>query len=118
MQSLVTFLLQLSSKTWTVVIVAILGGGAAAVFHFSPAKAGSNPTPDHPTVVVQAGPACSPGGTLDLKRGTVPLPVVPEANAGLVLIPVVAAMLAFSSRRLWSAKLAAADLRVGGPDAV
>ena len=31
-------------------------------------------------------------------------PVVPEANAGWVLIPVVAAVLFFSTRRLWPAK--------------
>ena len=30
--------------------------------------------------------------------------LVPEANAAVVLIPVVAAMLFFSMRRLWSAK--------------
>ena len=30
--------------------------------------------------------------------------VVPEANAGVVLIPMVAAMLVFSTRRLWAAK--------------
>jgi hypothetical protein len=35
--------------------------------------------------------------------------MVPEANAGQVLIPVMAAMLLFSSRRLWSAKPSAAD---------
>jgi hypothetical protein len=109
MQSLITFLLQLSSKAWTVVVVAILGGGAVAVFHFSPAKAGSKPAPGNPPVVDQAGHACSPGGTLCPKQGSVPLAVVPEANAGLVLIPVVAAMLAFSSRRLWPAKPAMAD---------
>ena len=32
------------------------------------------------------------------------IPAVPEANAGLVLIPVVAAALFFSTRRLWLAK--------------
>jgi hypothetical protein len=35
-----------------------------------------------------------------------PVPIVPEANAAWVLIPVVAAMLFFSIRRLWSAKAA------------
>jgi hypothetical protein len=34
------------------------------------------------------------------------VPVVPEANAGVVLIPVVAAILFFSTRRLWLAKAA------------
>jgi hypothetical protein len=33
-----------------------------------------------------------------------PVPTVPEANAGVVLIPVVAAVLFFSTRRLWLAK--------------
>jgi len=33
-------------------------------------------------------------------------PFLPEANAGLVLIPVVAAALFFSTRRLWPAKAA------------
>ena len=30
-----------------------------------------------------------------------PMPVVPEANAGLVLLPIVAAALFFATRRLW-----------------
>jgi hypothetical protein len=43
--------------------------------------------------------------TTDLltKRPTT-VPVVPEANAAVVLVPVMAAMLFFSLRRLWSAK--------------
>ena len=35
-----------------------------------------------------------------------PVSAVPEANAAVVLIPVVAAMLFFSMRHLWSAKAA------------
>jgi hypothetical protein len=40
-------------------------------------------------------------------------PVVPEANAALVLVPVVGAVLLFSARRLWGAKpsLSADDQR-------
>jgi hypothetical protein len=45
---------------------------------------------------------------------TAPLPVVPEANAGLALIPVVAAMLFFSARRLWPARR---SLAAGGQNA-
>jgi hypothetical protein len=48
-------------------------------------------------VVAQTGPITG------LNHGR-PLPVVPEANAGLVLIPVVAAILLFSSRQFWRAK--------------
>jgi hypothetical protein len=36
--------------------------------------------------------------------GSGPVPVVPEANTGLVLIPVMAAVLFFSTRRVWLAK--------------
>lgn len=39
-----------------------------------------------------------------VRRRAVPIPAVPEANAGLVLIPFVGAVLLFSSRRLWRAK--------------
>jgi hypothetical protein len=39
-----------------------------------------------------------------LATKTAPLPGVPEANAELALIPVVAAMLLFSARRLWRAQ--------------
>lgn len=42
----------------------------------------------------------------DLLNGKPPVSAVPEANAGLVLIPVVAAMLFFSMRRFWFTKAA------------
>ena len=35
------------------------------------------------------------------KRGGPSVPALPEANAGLVLIPIVGAVLFFSTRRLW-----------------
>jgi hypothetical protein len=46
-------------------------------------------------------------------RCDAPPPVVPEANAGLALLPVVGAVLFFSARRLWGAKpsLRASDQR-------
>jgi hypothetical protein len=100
MQSLLTFLLQLSGKAWATLVVAVLCGGTATAFYFSSAHAGSNSTPRNPTVAVQVGHAGDRGGD----HCTAPLPVVPEANAGLALIPVVAAMLLFSSRRLWATK--------------
>lgn len=38
-------------------------------------------------------------------NGSSSVPAVPEANAGWVLIPVMAAVLFFSTRRLWPAKV-------------
>ncbi|MBV9999366.1 MAG: hypothetical protein JO015_09670 [Verrucomicrobia bacterium] len=99
MQSLFAFLLQLFSKVWAAIALAFLTGGAAAVFSYLSADAGSTPkTGTQPVVVAPAGPfthspACNGS-----------LPVVPEANTGLVLIPVVAAMLLLSSRRMLTAK--------------
>ena len=83
-----------------VIVVTVLSCGAATAFYFSSANAGSNSTPVNPIGAVQAGRAgdCGPA------HGGAPVPVVPEANAGLVLIPVVAAIFLFSSRRLWAAK--------------
>ncbi|MBV9490574.1 MAG: hypothetical protein JO069_12755 [Verrucomicrobia bacterium] len=107
MQSLITLLLQLSGKAWTVIVVTVLCGGAVTVIYFSSANAGSHSTPGTPTnpiVVVQTGHAGDFGHGLGGGQRHVPLPVVPEANAGLVLIPVVAAMLFFGSRRLWTAR--------------
>lgn len=103
MQPLITLLLQLSAKAWAALVVAVLCSGAAVVFYFSSTNAGSNSSPGNPgnpanlTVAVQAGhvPNLGLGG-----HQTAPLPVVPEANAGLALIPVVAAILFFSARRL------------------
>ena len=89
-------------------MVAVLCGGAATVFYFSSANAGSNSTPGNPIVAVQTVHAGNPGGALGGNHCGVPLPVVPEANAWLALIPVVAAMLLVSSRRLWPARRALA----------
>jgi hypothetical protein len=109
MQSLLTFLLQLGGKTWTALVVAVFCGGAATVYYFSSSNAAPNSTranPPPPVVAQSEQVAKLSGGTAGCHPGSVP--VVPEANAGLALIPVVAAMLVFSSRRLWSAKACAA----------
>jgi hypothetical protein len=104
MQSLVTLLLQLSGKAWAAILVAIFSCGAVTVFYFSSVNAGSNSTPGNPAVVVQTGHASDLGRALGGGHYNPPLPVVPEANAGLVLIPIVAAMVFFSARRLWPAR--------------
>jgi hypothetical protein len=104
MQPLIALLTQLSSKAWVVIVVTVVSGSAATVFYFSSANAGSTPPVGNPPVVVlQTGPVTLPN------CGS-PLPVVPEANAGLVLIPIVAAMLLLSSRRLWPAKACQASI--------
>lgn len=110
MHSLLTFLLQLSGKAWAA--LAVLCGGAAIAFYFSPANADSNSIRGHPTVAVQAGNVSD----LGLSHPPTSIPVVPETNPGLVLIPVVAAMLLISARRLWAARpsLAADDQNVKG----
>ena len=111
MQSLLTLLAQWSVKAWVAVIVAVFSCGTATVFYFSSANAASNSAPANPTVTVQAvqaGHAGDLGHALGGDHCTASLPVVPEANAGLALIPVVAAMLWFSSRRLWPARRALA----------
>jgi hypothetical protein len=104
MQSLITLLIQLSAKTWAALVVAVLCGGAATVFYFSSANAGSHSTPARPPAVVQAGHIGNHDHSGGLEHCAGSIPVVPEANAGLVLIPVVAAMLAVSARRLRAAK--------------
>jgi hypothetical protein len=110
MQSLLTLLLQLSGKAWAALMVTVFCGGAVTAFYFSSANAGSNSTPGNPIVAVQSGHVEHPGGTLGGGHYNPPPPVVPEANPGLVLIPVVAAMLLVSARRLWAAKpILAAD---------
>ena len=109
MQSLLTLLTQWSLKAWVAVIVAVFSCGTATVFYFSSANAGSNSAPGIPTVALKAVHAGHPGGTLGPERCTAPLPVVPEADAGLALIPVMAAMLLFSARRLWLRPTATAD---------
>ena len=86
--------------------VAVLCGGAVTVFYFTPAHAGSNPTPGSPPAVVQAGHAGGFGPAAGGDHGGASIPVVPEANAGWVLIPVMAAVLLFSSRQLWAARRA------------
>ena len=100
MQYLLSLLLQLSAKVWTVVVVVGLCGGAATAFYFSSAQAASHSHQGNPSAAVEAGHAgrFSHVGGLDRSCGSVP--VVPEANAGLVLIPIVAAALWLSSRRL------------------
>jgi hypothetical protein len=103
MQSLITLLLQLSTKAWTALVAAVLCGGAVTVLYLSSANAGSNSGPgnNNPanlTVAVQRGRVADPG--LGCSHQTAPLTAVPEANAALALIPVVAAMLFFSARRL------------------
>ena len=108
MQFIITLLLQLSGKAWAALVVVALCGGAATVFYFSSANAGSNSTPGNPTVAVQTGHAGGLDHAFGRDRCDAPLPVVPEANAGLVLIPVVAAMLLVCSRRLWPARRALA----------
>ena len=103
MQLLFTLLSQLGSKVWVVIVVTAVAGTASAVFYFWP-NGGPNSGPGgRPVQVVQVGPAT-------LSNAGKPLPVVPEPNAGLVLMPVVAAMLLFSSRRLWSARRCPAPL--------
>jgi hypothetical protein len=63
------------------------------------------------SVLAHAAPGGLPGSPEDngllppgLAKKLDPPPVVPEANAGLVLIPVVAAILFFSTRRIWATK--------------
>ena len=104
MQTLFALLLQFSGKAWAALVVAVLCGGAVTVFSFSPAHAGSNATPANPPAVVQAGHVPAPG----LGPQAASVPVVPEANPGLALILVVAAVLLVSSRRLWPARFSLA----------
>jgi hypothetical protein len=116
MQSLLTFLIQLCGKTWTALVVVIISGGAATVFYFSSANAGSNSTPTNPSVVVQPGQVAKLGAGAGCHPG--PVPVVPEASAGLALIPVVAAMLFFSARRLWPTKPSVAGEGPSNPSVI
>ena len=117
MQSLIALLLHLSGKAWAVIVVTALCGGAVTVIYFSSANAASRSTrgvQTNPAVAVHAAHAHDFGHGLGGDRCGVPLPVVPEANAGLALIPVVAAMLLVSSRRLWTAR---PSLGADGPTA-
>jgi len=108
MQSLLTLLFQLSAKAWAGVLVIALCGGAATAFYFSSANAEPGLTSGNQPALVQGGRAGERGHSGGLDRCGGSIPVVPEANGGLVLIPVVAAMLAASARGLWTAKAAAA----------
>lgn len=116
MQSLITLLLRLSAKAWTALVAAVLCGGAVAVFYFSSANADPNSgpgnNPPNPAVLVQRGQVPVPG--LGHGRQAAPCPAVPEANAGLTLIPLVAAMLFFSAHRRW---LASRSVAAGGQSA-
>ena len=114
MQPLVTPRLRSCDKAGAALVVAGLCGGAATAFYFSSAQAGAHSSQATPSAAVEAGHAgrFSRVGRLDRSWGSVP--VVPEANAGWVLIPVVGTMLAISSRRLWSTK---ASLGPEGPKA-
>jgi hypothetical protein len=104
MQSLISLLFQLSGKAWAALVVAVFCGGATTAFYFSSANAGSNSTLGTPSAAVQVGHAGDFGRAGGLEHCSGSIPAVPEANAGLVLIPAVAAMLLFSSRRLWLVK--------------
>jgi hypothetical protein len=104
MQSLFAFLTQLIWKTWIAVAVVAATGTAVTVFCLSPVKAGSTP----PLVVLSQS-----GHVADAGRCG-PVPVVPEANSGMVLVPVIAAMLLFSARRFWTANSARAVARQPG----
>lgn len=101
MQTLIALFTQLFAKAWAAIVIAFLTGGAATVFWYSPANGGSTrQTGTQPVVVARSGSGtCSWDG-----HGS--LPVVPEANPGFVLIPVMAAMLLVSSRRFLAAKAA------------
>jgi hypothetical protein len=118
MQSLLTFLIQLSGKAWAAIMVALICAGAVSVYCFSPASAGSDSDALNQPASAQVEHlgGFGRGGTPDHHNGSVP--VVPEANAGVTLIPVIAALLILSSRRLWPAKpaRAAADRRTSGRD--
>ncbi|MBV9998391.1 MAG: hypothetical protein JO015_04670 [Verrucomicrobia bacterium] len=97
---MITLLLKLSATAWTVVVVTLCGG-TAALLYLSSEHAGLNSDPGNRpaqvSVTVPTGhtPHGNPGGQ------NAPVPVVPEANPGLVLIPVIAAMLFCSGHRLW-----------------
>jgi hypothetical protein len=97
MQSLFALLAQLFTKAWVVLVITVMGSGAVAVYYFSSADPKSTSHTGSQPIIVQTSPVTNGG------HGN-PMPVVPEANAGLVLVPVVAAMLLLSSRRLLSAK--------------
>jgi hypothetical protein len=101
MQSLFTLLIQLSGKAWAAIVVAVLCGGAVTVYYFSPASPAANSGAVNQPGWVEME-HLGRGGGPENHNGSVP--VVPEANSGLVLIPLVAAMLLFSSRRLWPAR--------------
>lgn len=100
MQSLISLLLKLSAKAWTVVVVSLCGG-TTAVLYLSSANAGSSSGPGYNPAKVSE--TVQTGHIAHLNSGgrNACVPVVPEANPGLVLIPVVAAMLFCSGQRFW-----------------
>jgi hypothetical protein len=111
MQYLFALLTQLFTKAWVFLVITFMAGGGVAVYYFSLTNPGSTPSPTSLPVIAPIGPVTTTGHSS-------PLPVLPEANAGLVLIPVVAAMLLLSSRRFLPAKAGAicVDQRtVAGP---
>lgn len=102
MQPLFAFLIQLASKAWISVVITIVSATAVAAVYLSPIGPGSDLKPgSRPVLNVPGAPATHPGQCNSV-------PVVPEANAGWVLVPVVGAMLLFSSRRFRPAKAPAA----------
>jgi len=104
MQSLLTLLFQFSAKAWAGVLVIVLCGGAATAFYFSSANGEPSLTSGSQPTLVQGGRAGERGRSGGLDRCGGAIPVVPEANGGLALLPVMAAVLAVSSRQVWSAK--------------
>jgi uncharacterized membrane protein len=107
MQSLLTLLTQLFSKAWIVLVITVISGTATAVLYISSIETGSTAKGGSQPVIVQTGP-----GTVTTGHSNPP-PVVPEANAGLVLIPVMVAILVLSSRQFLPAKAGAALIDQG-----
>jgi hypothetical protein len=112
MRALITLLLQSLGKPWLALMAAVLCGGAATAFYVSLADAGSNSRSGTPAVAVQGVQV--PGPALGHQAASIP--VVPEANPGLALIPIMAAMLALSTRRLCRAPRSVAAGGKTGPD--
>lgn len=101
MRALVALLLEFFGKSWLALTAAAVCCGAVTAFYSysSLAHAGSNSTSGTPAMAVQAVQVSGPA----LGHQAASIPAVPEANPGLALIPIMAAMLAFSTRRLWRA---------------
>lgn len=101
MRALLTFLIKLSVKARVVTVVAALCGGAVTAYYASPLSAAVHPVAANQTAWGQVEHLGDLGHGAGPDHCKGPVPVVPEANAGLALIPIVAAILFFSSRRLW-----------------